>query len=1381
MKTFNKAFYFPLLFLFTIFFTVSSWGALITPFTRVNPDSTKNVQGNYAIAGNTVLCLTEKTNGYGGTCHGMTDYQNITSNMHVSKYLDIDDNSDTWNSTSSYITVPTTFDPDPARGILWAGLFWQGRISNDTGYYMRHGVENAGGGFSLTETGTGSGYTIPAMNTTGAADIKLQVNNGNYTDVTATTFHEFSSSGGVTYAAYTDVTNIVKPAITTDGQHTFTVANLTTNEGREGSPGVFGGWSLVVIYAEDSLGKMRNISIFSGFDSVGSGDIFTIDGFILPKSGAVNSTLSLFAGEGETLYKTDWIRLSDTGVSTDYDEIPDPSNQFDALNIFDGVFTGVTRHKLYESNGVTDKFNDLQVNNVGVDVDTFDVSTLMASYRNANPDLHSMYIQWYSNNDYITPSMLAFATEIYAPKLCYDYSVRQDGHYLDLDRTSPFPRITSYISDSDIEVSVYLRNEEADIAADGVSIKSDVNATVFNVDGNEPLYSSNVNGSILIPRTPHPIYSASCDYNTSLNNQTTDVGCTDNHNIRKGLGSLDALDYIYSKFTLQPNVSGVTDINESLGLTLDYHITVDTTSITYNDYELGSINVPICEQSHSYDPTWGQFNVVRNGQTSANNTNNIYTQISRNPFNASVIFDSDTTTGTNEAPAAGSDVNTTLLVEIIDMDAYGDVNASCANPDSSLSTPIVVTTNFTNSDWMTNLTPQSPNYYNFAVKNAAYRVWYFADSNNSLIENWTAISDTNNTNVTAISGLYDSTVHLVCTAECATDTSATCFNCIRNNYAKPLCSRDNFSVRPESYDLRIYDIDQNNTVSDPSNIDLSTLKGFDPNNVIGVAPTRIDLAADYNYRYDINATGNNGINPVPGYTRYFTDRSDYNVTLYWDPQSTVTCNDPDDALIPFYIGNGTMQNELRNHIQVGQYNLNITDTSWTAVDWRDTSHHSIANGFDSSGGVLTLDCQTGATSTIASGGKYGCIISTNHGTFNGFTYQDHDLEYHPYRFLTTNTVTLGVGDINASSTGFKPFVYMSNLSQSEQMSVHLNTTVTAIGKNSTTPLSNYVTGCYSRPLNFSITKTATTNNSLRYNYMVHNKALNGTIISANDINQTIAAGNVDDNATFATSSLFFQQDQNGTIQLTTNLNYGRDVNVTANPEDINFTTIFVDNNATLFHADLLANKFAEGNVTVNQRVLHYYGKTVAPKIRVVCNTNTCRTGTHTSNNNNIKELISYVVFCDKTTTTCSDNLTTGNLPFGATQVGDIRWYENRNHDKINNTGGWLTLGTDGTIGFIDEVINSGNMSEISRSIPVGTPNYTTEVVIEYGNSQPLPYDAVMQMQSSPWLINHDTNNTATTNEFIIQFTGDGGWSGKHEANATTKTNFSPNTNRRIMW
>ena len=1344
-------------------------------FDLINPISSRYIQGNYAIAGNTVMCLTDHENNYGGTCQD-SGYELETSNRKISKYLDIDTNNGTWNSTSSYITFPSSYDPSTDRGVLWAGLFWQGRLSRDNSYPIRYGEENASSTYQLIEIGKGSSrpaITDDYLISAGVKQIKLKIDNGNYNDVNASTLYTYGSDNGRTYAAFSDVTDIVHNAVSSDGNHTFTVANLTTGEGRESSPGLFGGWSLVVIYAEDETGEFRNISVFSGFDKVNNpSDAFTIDNFILPKSGSVNATLSLFSGEGEYRYgyrtgntnAYDWVKISRDGSSYDY--MPGAITD---KNIFDAKFTGVQRAD------ISGQYNNLQVNNDGVDVDSYDVSTLMTTYRDENPDMNSMYIQWSSNNDYITPSMLVFATQIYAPRMCYDYSLKQDGRYLNAfreDGNTTRARIDNLISASDIEVTVYLRNEEADLAAHGISMRTDLNTTMFDQTGH--VYSSNTNGSTLIDRGAPSTSIPLCDYNNTTDNSTSNNGCTDGHNIRKGLGSLDAQDYVYSKFILNPSHnSGLVDVNETLGLTIDYYLSINGAKITYNGYELGGVHVPLCKPTDAYTPTFGLFNIVQHDQT----YNNLFTQISRHPFDVDVIFDSDPSTGTNDAPSAGSDINTTVLVEMIDIDAFGDINASCANPDSVITpNPIFVPLSFNDSDWQNLVPSQSNNYFNFAVKNGAYRIWYFTDTNGSLIQNWSATTTDNGKSLQSISGLYNSSIHTMCSSQCASDdTSVSCFECIYANYARPLCSRDNFSVRPESYDARIYDI--NNSLStydintDPTNIkntskiDLTELYHFTPSH--GSSTGRIEMAAGYNYRFDINATGHDGLSPIPGYTRYFNGGSDHNITEIWDPQSTLSgCNDTSDKNMIFFIANGATLNNEYPLNNVGEYRFNIIDTSWTAVDSTLLSHHDTSSD---GGFVAGQDCTDASDSTAIT--PYGCNITTNHGSDGGGrTYKDLDLTFHPYQYSITNNVTLRTGNVTPPTT-FKPFVYMANISTDENMSVHLNTTVSAIGRNSTTPLSNYVTGCFAKPMNFEIGKTATNNVALRYSYRVHNKDINGTTVPANDINQTIVAGNTAQNPTFATTSAFFHKNMNGVTQIVTNLNFDRDVNVTANPEDINFTTITVDDNASLFNADLTNNKYAEGNFSVNQRVLYYYGRTIAPKITVICNANTCRTGISATNNNNIKELISYVIFCQGGS--CNSSI----LPTGAQQVADARWFENRNHDRID--GGWLANGTDGTIGPISEVTATGNVNEVAGTRNITANKYETEAVIEY--SGPLPYDAIMQMQSSPWLIQNETDANATTNTFIIQFVGDGGWSGKYEDNTTTKTNFSKQTNRRIMW
>jgi len=232
------------------------------PFDLINPDYTRNIRGNYKIAGNTVLCLTEKRSGYGGTC---TNDLMHTSNNYVSKYIDIDDNNPdndhtgTWNSSSSYIELPDTYDQRGGYGILWAGLFWQGRVPAANDEDIHYPIDN-GSSYTFEEIGDGTHHASVNLEAIGANKIKLKIDSGTYQNIMAKTLYKY----GASYGAYADVTEKLQGSNLGKGIHNFTVANLMTAEGREHSPGVLGGWSLVVIYAEDFNGQPRNISVRTG-------------------------------------------------------------------------------------------------------------------------------------------------------------------------------------------------------------------------------------------------------------------------------------------------------------------------------------------------------------------------------------------------------------------------------------------------------------------------------------------------------------------------------------------------------------------------------------------------------------------------------------------------------------------------------------------------------------------------------------------------------------------------------------------------------------------------------------------------------------------------------------------------------------------------------------------------------------------------------------------------------------------------------------------------------------------------------------------------------------------------------------------------------------
>jgi len=1267
----------------------------------------ESIFGDVKMIGNTIIC--NRGSSGTGTCQA-------TPNSNGSTFLS--------KTSQSYSTLNL---PDKAV-VKYARMYWQGRNP------------------------TNADWT--SSDKTAAKTLKIRHENDSYITISADVLDliDDTSTTWATYSASADIT----PYLQTHGEGKYYVdpATFYTITGQPDGLGAYGAWVLVVIYEDIDDTTARNITIFDGYRIIdGSNPVdIQVSGFLTPKTGSVDSKAYIFVGEGDRYITGDNLLMKGELFSTSFTSIaPNSNNAFDSrIDV-----TGVRVPSLTNNNGI-----DIQKYNIGtLGKDIIKTNEIGATFR------------FTTGGDVYFPSLVVFSTELYLPKLCYDYAIRQDGVFLPVDRSSyPVAQLDGQISSSPLEITVYLHNEEADISAEGIALKVDINNTVFNHDP-QTIYTSNTNGSTLISRETPVQTNPLCDYDKNGNNSYTNNGCTTGHDLRKGLGTLNANEYIYSKFSLTPqNINGITDLNQSLGLSIKYYITAGGNKIEYPDYTLGGANVELCPPTGGYIPTFGLFNVVQSGLQ----TNNINTQISRKTFNADIIFDSNIASGTNEAPT--SDISTTVLVEIIDMDSFGDINASCANPDSRLSTPIFVPINFTSANWQTPIPAQIGNYYNFAVKNAAFRIWYFTDSNGSLIQDWNATTTNSGKTLTGISGLYDSNEYSdSCAAACTTTTSTGCFECIQINYAHPLCSRDNFSVRPESYDIHIVDNNQSVTAI-PMQQDLSSIYNYSPNSVSGPID-RIHVAAGYSYKLDVNATGNDGTSSVPGYSRNFNNYNDHNATVLWDSVKGLSvCNETSNIPLSFYMKNGTVIDASIISTNVGEYKLNIIDTAWTEIDWDSSkmTHHT--DGFTNG-----TDCIVNSSSSVLNSSQYGCSITSNHGAdASGNIYRDQDLEFHPYKYAVTNTLTVGATDVIPLIN--KPFIYMADIDQDENISIHLNTVVSPNGFNNSA-LSNYVDGCYAKPLSLSIAKSATNSTTLTYKLRHHD--LNASvIIPALDIDVDITAANINNDMLISLPSTYFQKDGNGTTNMRTNMNYNRLINVAQNPEDINFTSYKVEDNTTLINADLINNKIASTTSSLNnQRIIHYYGRTIATKIRVTCNSNTCQTGSHSSNTNSIQEIASFVVYCDTTANGCSTTTKQDTLlPDGSTTVGDTRWWENRNHDKsTNNIGGttftFLTQESDGAIGAVTDTISPSLTNEISTRT-LTSPNYASELIIQYRGS--LPYNSQLQFNSSNWLL-YDPTNTGAANNFIIEWRGDGGWSGKYESKTSTKTNASPETNRRVMW
>ncbi|MCF6330365.1 MAG: hypothetical protein L3I99_02305 [Sulfurimonas sp.] len=1368
MKTLNLKFSFLLLF-FMLFnincFAKGNATDLENPFSIVYSN---NLYGDYVSIASSIQCVVPNAtsticnyNYVGNLYNAHSIYENSLSTLIIPL-----------NSSTETLSLPSDID---GADILYAGLFWQGHIAGEQ-ENTYNSVFSANGGI------------------VGRDEVTMQDSSGTVHNITASRiwYQDFWGDGDDDdgghrsfYQGYADITNILQNSYDKSIINNYTIGNIKSTIGNDFPTyfwidnhnefngvriGFWGNWNLIVVYNHSDITslspvpKPKNITIFHGFDTLipfiasGTGSAtksieLSLSGFLTPSQLPISAKLLFYGSAGEKSLPFDTFKIQDKNTT----------NFLDLSNATNPVDNGF--------NGSVSSFGIPIDSNIsyypGLDSDEFDISNAMGTKQTSTRLSLSARFERTSavaHGDQIIPGLIAFSTDIYEPNLCYDYSIKQDGSYLSIDRDNyQTARLDTQISSSDLEITVYLKTLEADIPAEGIAIRTDVNSSIFKHIGN--ISTSNTNGTILIDRgSPNHSTASLCAYDLNGDNSVGNSGCSDGYNIRKGNGTLNANEFVYTKFLLEPtSITGVEDINVSLGLSMKYYITAGGNKIEYPDYELGGTNIPLCPPNASYEPALGQFNVVQSGQQNNDIKNNIYTQISRNPFAASVVFDSTPLDYDNSAPT--SDLNTTVLVEIIDVGSFGDINATCVNPDASLSAPIFVPLEFTPLNFQAPIATQGADYYNFAVKNASFRIWYFADSNGTLIQNWTATVDTNNTNVTSISGLYKSEHHPICSTECSPDTTKGCFECIKNNYSQQICARDNFSTRPESYNVKIYDINHtaSDALKDSTKLDISNQDGFDPTS--HKTSKRMNLAAGYNYRFDIDATGYDGINTVPGYTRNFNGGADYNATMIWDPQTTKSgCNDDSNVTLEFFVQNGAMINHENNHTNVGQYKINIIDQSWTAVDNTNRAHHIVTNSF-----YTDPDCQVGTTATTLSAGRYGCYINTDHnGSNNNYVryYQDHDVEFLPYKFGMTGIIPSHGIDHNTTFDA-NTFIYMADMlynSYSDQnMSFHLNGPISAHGKDDST-LSNFVDNCYAKEIDLTIQKF----NIAASSYADHRFVFHNTDISTNKQNGSMK--NLSDTITLNTDD--FNKSNNGSVNTILNLNFDRNVSTVQNPETLTFTNykVFCNNpaNNCKMNAELNPLFETKGNMDLNQ---------TGTNTNITINYLYARS--HATRNRFSAPLdqnasIYYEVYCDGTIAgnTCDKDLLPNGIDSNTTD--DPRWFVNENHTS--------NYGNAGNVNQKGYAVNNGFVTQDGAPTSAPTGNHQDKVVLDYNSAKGFPYKTTMQMESSKWLIYNKYNINATKNEFKVEYASDASlWGGKTETDSTTIEGGADSTNRRFMW
>lgn len=1368
MKALNIKFYFFILFSILLFST-----SLYSDEKDFSVSYNENLYGNVKQVGNSVLQIDTNKNkadsnyflsddkvAYGRYINSgivqqiwSNGWVNISgyeaNNFTYMKYINVDNNSDDsiFNSSSSTLTLPAD------SKVVFARLYWAGLIHNFA-----------------------NGTSIDSKKTS-SKSIKFKIKNinigngrDNFIDLSVSQTNNYASTEGWTeiattsgnlkysrYSAYKDITSYFSNLVFDGSVLTITTANVLSEEGWMRNYGNYGAWNLVVIY-ENSNESFKNISLSTGYKLVyGNTVSLNFSNFLTPKSSAVESSVSIFSVEGEKTpqFGEDYLKIANKSGTllsiTNNGSYPNKKT-----NIFDSTIT----NNEVKTPSIT--------NTMGIDIDTFEIG---ADGDSTHPQImenlqSSTIIELSSGGDAYTVNAVVFATELYVPRFCYDYSYKQHGQYFTEDNNgSKDPSlIGSVYTSTPVEMTIYLKN----LVDSDVNVK-DMNVNILDLNTTQVIYKRNTTalereGDL----APQDITDGS-------------LTVADNYIKNIQIGSLSSNEYFYIYYDLTPKRS---ELNTPIDFRAKYNIEINGDTISY-ELKLGS-EIEMCTNNNfAYTPAKGIFNVVHNNYYNldlggTNKYYNLPTQVTNREGNFKVIsLDPD-----NLDTLKGA--STMVAVEMIDAGAFHDVNASCQETSNSITDRVWVmfennatSTSFNKTalqnainDGRTELTNTS-SFYKTAKANAAFRVSYNLtnDGNEELVKiqdgrstglykiNFTELVQDLHTCAQDMDGNLNNTDTVA--QYCGNNSDrltkqdiATCMECVYGYNTRRVCSRDNFSIRPEAFLINLKDQNQTNPTSQR---DMTT----NYSGVVSATAPNINMAAEYEYNIEVNATNHIDNNASLGYKKTF-NLSNSDTALYiWEPivgQVISGCNDDTNKTIHpsygFRFLNGIVDMNS-SVVQVGDYRLNITDTTWTSVDW-DTAYMSHHTGSYFKDAINNKDCLVNTTQTqsVNSSTLNGCNISSSHlNNDNNRQYNDFSTTFYPYKFKMSS-ITPSV-DLNHTSLSTNSYIYMSDITKpaDENMSFHLNGTFIAAGYDDS-KLTNFVNSCYAKPLDLNVSKSDTTlldenNNPVTYRAMFHNLDINNTIL--NDINTTQTNHLLP--MRIQTTQTHFIKDLNGSMNTILNINYDRDQRFSVNPKKITYSSYDINCTDPLadctFNADLITNKTTSGSLSIDNNITHYYGRAHAPRHRF-------------NNNTNQQAFIYYEVYCSGAG--CDKTLLQDKNDSNTTD--DPRWFINTKHKSNFGLPGRVTQ----------------RSLNIVTEVTPATGNHKDSVIITYDGSRGNPYRTTMEHNASGWLIYNKYSASVTRNEFEVEFEGgSSGWAGKHETNTTTTNNAADRTNRRIMW
>ena len=223
----------------------------------------------------------------------------LNNNGFAMQPVDVDGDATTFSSSSS------TFTPTGLQDVLFAGLYFGGRVT----------------------AGTGGGAPAPNAAARGTALLQTPTSGG-YVPVSGAVADSTVIPGA--YTGFADVTALVRAG----GRGSYTVANVQSGTGLDR----FAGWSLVVVYRDPAL-PLRNLTVFDGLAAIQQGDpplSIGVSGFKTPLGGPVRSSVGIVGYEGDRGSAGDRLALNGQLLT---DAANPATNVFNSSVSFEGTNT----------------------------------------------------------------------------------------------------------------------------------------------------------------------------------------------------------------------------------------------------------------------------------------------------------------------------------------------------------------------------------------------------------------------------------------------------------------------------------------------------------------------------------------------------------------------------------------------------------------------------------------------------------------------------------------------------------------------------------------------------------------------------------------------------------------------------------------------------------------------------------------------------------------------------------------------------------------------------------------------------------------------------------------------------------------------------------